>query len=204
VPISSVAGDPRYRLFHRWGTVPSGPAGTSTGRARDCSDILYRGRRPESKLRLRDRELSQSVWTDLGRAQYETKRYPEARRSLEKALSLNREDSMAMLYLGLTLIRTGDLSTGERYIGEGTKGLYDWIEYTNRTRPYEDFWDPTRQIRKQIDRLQASISSRDPDPEQIVSAADWIGKKFEEELDRVRRDQSRELDRDGDDGDGHR
>jgi tetratricopeptide (TPR) repeat protein len=138
----------------------------------------------------------EGVWTYLGRAQYETKRYQEARRSLERALAMNKDDAMAKLYLGLTLMQTGDVSRGVKETEAGMKGLYDWIEYMNRTRPFQDFWDPTRQIRKQIDQDLAAIASKDFKPELLIADAEWVGKKFEEELDRVREDERREFERD--------
>ena len=36
----------------------------------------------------------EGIWTYLGRAQYETKRYPEARQSLERALSMDRGERL--------------------------------------------------------------------------------------------------------------
>jgi tetratricopeptide (TPR) repeat protein len=141
---------------------------------------------------------SESIWTYLGRAQYETKRYQDARRSLERALSMNKDDPMARLYLGLTLLRTGDVSTGVKQVEAGMKGLYDWIEYMNRTRPFQAFWDPMFQIRKQIDQDLEAIAGRDFKPEQLIEDAEWVGKKFEEELDKVREDERRQFERDQD------
>jgi tetratricopeptide (TPR) repeat protein len=138
----------------------------------------------------------QSVWTSLGRAQYETGRYGEARRSLQKALDLNRNDSMAMLYLGLTMMRTGDGAAGVRLAENGMQGLYEWIEYMNRTQPFKDFWDPTRKIRKQIDQNLAALSSRDLGRREILAEVEWVGREFEEELGRVREDERRQFERD--------
>ncbi len=53
----------------------------------------------------------QSIWTYLGRAQYQSGKLAEAKGSLERALSRMREDSVARLYLGLTNLR---LSTTEK------------------------------------------------------------------------------------------
>jgi tetratricopeptide (TPR) repeat protein len=141
---------------------------------------------------------SESIWTYLGRAQYESKRYQEARRSVERALSMSKDDAMARLYLGLTLIRTGDVSSGAREVEAGMKGLYDWIEYMNRTRPHQAFWDPLFEIRKQIDQDLAAIASRDFKPEQLIEDGEWVGKQFEEELDRVRRDERQQFEREHD------
>ncbi len=140
----------------------------------------------------------ESVWTYLGRSQYETKRYPEARKSLERALSLDRDDQIAKLYLGLTQLRTGDQPAGLKQVESGMKGLYEWIEYMNRTRPFQAFWDPSFQIRKQIDQTLASISSKDAGSENLIADAEWVGKIFEEELDKVRNDERRQFDREFD------
>src|ERR671919_1145791 len=46
-----------------------------------------------------------SIWTYVGRAQYNSGRYDEARSAFEKALSHFSEDYVARLYFGLTLLR---------------------------------------------------------------------------------------------------
>ena len=140
----------------------------------------------------------ESVWTYLGRAQYETKRYQEARKSIERALAMDKDDSMAKLYMGLTLLRTGGAAQGVKEVEAGMKGLYDWIEYMNRTQPFQAFWDPTFQIRKAIDQTLQAIAGRDWNAENFIADAEWVGKKFEEELDKVRDDERRQYERDFD------
>jgi tetratricopeptide (TPR) repeat protein len=49
--------------------------------------------------------LRESIWTYLGRAQYGSGNFSEAKDSFEKALSHFGEDPVARLYLGLTLLR---------------------------------------------------------------------------------------------------
>jgi tetratricopeptide (TPR) repeat protein len=137
----------------------------------------------------------ESIWTYLGRAQYETKRYPEARSSLEKGFVTVPDDAMAKLYLGLTAVRNGDITQGTKQIEEGLKSIDDWIEYMNRSRPFQAFWDPMHTIRKQIDQDLTMLSAREFNGDQIVGDAEWIGKMFEEELDRVRDDERREFER---------
>jgi tetratricopeptide (TPR) repeat protein len=61
------------------------------------------------------------VLTYLGRAYYETGRDGEARNALEKAVSLYKDDSLAHLYLGLALLRTGDQDRGRKEIEGGLK-----------------------------------------------------------------------------------
>jgi tetratricopeptide (TPR) repeat protein len=140
----------------------------------------------------------EGIWTYIGRTQYETKRYAEARQSLERALAQDRDDNLARLYLGLTLARSGESSRGIKEIEAGMKGIYDWLEYMNRTRPFEAYWDPLRKIRNQIEKDLATVSSKDFDSEPLLANAEWLGKTMEEEIDKVRQDERRQFDRDFD------
>ena len=140
----------------------------------------------------------EGIWTYVGRTQYETKRYAEARQSLERALAQDRDDNLARLYLGLTLARSGESSRGIKEIEAAMKGIYDWLEYMNRTRPFEAYWDPLRKIRNQIEKDLAAVSSRDFDSEPLLANAEWLGKTMEEEIDKVRQDERRQFDRDFD------
>ena len=47
----------------------------------------------------------ESVWTYLGRAQYNSGKFTDAKQAFEKALSYVNDDQLARLYLGLTLVR---------------------------------------------------------------------------------------------------
>jgi tetratricopeptide (TPR) repeat protein len=144
----------------------------------------------------------ESVWTYVGRSQYALGRYDEARRSLERALSVYRDDAMAQIYLGLTWLRSGDLAQGLKVLQLGLKALYDWIEYLNRLSPSTAFWDPSGNIRKEIDKTLAMTSGeRVESLNSIIENAEWIGQQMEEEIDKVRTDEQREFrrefDRDG-------
>jgi tetratricopeptide (TPR) repeat protein len=137
----------------------------------------------------------EGIWTYVGRAQYATKRYQEARQSLERAVSMDKDDHLARLYFGLSLGRTGDLARGIKEIESAMRGIYDWLEYINRTRPFEAYWDPAREIRKAIEKDLEYISAKDFNPEQLIADAEWLGKRMEEEIDYVRQDERREFDR---------
>jgi tetratricopeptide (TPR) repeat protein len=144
----------------------------------------------------------ESIWTYVGRAQYGLNRLDEARRSFERALSVYPDDAMARLYLGLAQLRAGDRALGLEHIQMGLKGLYDWIEYLNRLAPFSAFWDPSANIRKEIDKTVAMISGeRVESVNAIIESAEWIGQQMEEEIDKVRDDErrqfQRDLDRDG-------
>ena len=131
----------------------------------------------------------EGIWTYLGRAQYATGKLPDARRSFERALSKNKDDYMARLFLGLTVARNGDRSAALKEIQSGLKELYDWLEYKNATQPFDALWDPSREIRSEIEKDLAMISAKDIDWPKLVSSAEWVGKRMEEEIDYVRRDE---------------
>ena len=135
----------------------------------------------------------EGIWTYVGRSQYILGKLPEARQSLEKALSVYPDDYLARIYLGLTLLRSGEDSRGLKELASGMKGLYDWLEYMNRTMPYTAFWDPLREIRSELEKDLNLLSSKDVDRPQLIASAEWIGKRMEEEIDLVRRDEQRRM-----------
>jgi tetratricopeptide (TPR) repeat protein len=141
----------------------------------------------------------EGIWTYVGRAQYATKRYAEARQSLERALSLDPNDHLARLYLGLTLVRTGDRARGIKEIRSAMRGIYDWLEYINASRPFEAYWDPLREIRKAIEiHLVSGLGDDAVNTEQLIADAEWLGNKMEDEIERVREDERRQYERDFD------
>jgi tetratricopeptide (TPR) repeat protein len=133
----------------------------------------------------------EGIWTYVGRSQYGLGRYPEARQSLEKALSIYQDDYLAKIYLGLTLLRSGDEPRGLKELDSGMKGLYDWLEYMNRTMPYTAFWDPRREIRMELEKDIDTISGKEINRPELVASAEWIGQRMENEIDEVRRDEQR-------------
>jgi tetratricopeptide (TPR) repeat protein len=70
-----------------------------------------------------------SVWTYVGRAQYNSGKYSEARSAFEKALSHLSEDYVARLYLGLTLLRPlpAQVSTRSFSLQEVTYALREGV-----------------------------------------------------------------------------
>ena len=99
---------------------------------------------------------------------------------------------MARLYLGLTRARTNDSANGARDIESGMKGLYDWIEHYESSKPFEAFWDPRREIRSAIEKDLRLISANKIDWPQLIPNAEWLGQKIEDEIDQVRRQESRQ------------
>jgi len=141
----------------------------------------------------------QGVWSYVGRTEYATGKLPQARESLEKALSMRKDEELARLYLGLTLTRTGDRPQGLKAIGDAMKGIYDASEYVtqNFRWTWGRFWDPSREIRSACQDNLAMLSGKDVDLERLVANGEWLGKRVEQEIDWARRDQVEEELRDG-------
>ena len=137
----------------------------------------------------------ESIWTYLGRSQYALGMLGPARSSFERALSVYREDNLARIYLGLTLARTGDRSAAVKEIQGGMQGLHDWLEYMERSRPFTAFWDPLREIRSELQKNLDMIAGKDIAWDQLIASGEWIGKRTEEEIDNVRRDERRQFER---------
>jgi len=144
----------------------------------------------------------ESIWTYLGRSQYALGMLQPARASFERAISVYRDDNLARIYLGLTLARTGDRSAAVKEIQSGMQGLHDWLEYMERSRPFSAYWDPLREIRSELEKNLQMIGGKDIVWDQLIASGEWIGKRMEEEIDNVRRDERRQFERQDRDGRG--
>jgi tetratricopeptide (TPR) repeat protein len=145
--------------------------------------------------------LLQGVWSYVGRTEYLTGRYPQARQSLERALSADRNENkdIARLYLGLTLAREGDRQRGVKEIEAGMRGINDWLDYVNQAFAYTygKYWDASYDIRSAIQTDLAAISARDVDLPQLIAGGEWLGKRMEEESDRAKKQQQMEWNQNG-------
>jgi len=132
--------------------------------------------------------LDVGVLSYLGRAYYETGNLSEARNVLEKALANDMDDALARLYLGLVLLRSGDQDRGRREVENGLKGIDGKLENLAAS-PYRGiFWDPGRKIRSEI---QGTLSGKLGQAE-LITAAEGIASKLDEEVEIARRDELRE------------
>jgi len=140
--------------------------------------------------------FQEGVWTYVGRAQYLTGNLPEARQSLEKALSRDNDDYLARLYLGLTLARSGDQTGGLKEIEGGMKGIYHQLQLIIANNSSGQFWDPAGEIRAAIQSDLAMIASKEIDWQKLISSGEWVGLKMEQESDLARRDEINDHDAD--------
>jgi tetratricopeptide (TPR) repeat protein len=133
-------------------------------------------------------ELRAGVSSYLGRTQYLTGNYAEARQTLEKAVSQHRSDNVARLYLGLTLYRLGDQKAGLTNIQRGMEGINNWLDYLNQNFRLEfgQDWDPGGTIRAGIKTDLAMISSGKIDWAQLIAGGERLGIRIENEEDYYR------------------
>jgi tetratricopeptide (TPR) repeat protein len=148
----------------------------------------------------------QGVLSYLGRSEYALGRLPQARETLEKALTANRSEDITRLYLGLTYARSGDRQRGLKEIEGGMRGIHEWIEWVTEAHRFSfgQFWDPAREIRRAIQSDLAMISGREFDWQKLIADSELIAKLMEEEIDRSRLDEAREHDRNSDSNDSPR
>jgi tetratricopeptide (TPR) repeat protein len=145
--------------------------------------------------------LDQGVWTYVGRAHYATGNLSEARKALEQARSRHDRDHLAKLYLGIVHARDGDRAKGLKEIESGLKGLGDWLDYLEMNRNDGRYWDPAKHLRSEIQKDITMISGKDINWQALIASGEWLGREFEEEIDRARRDKRRDRDDDGRDKD---
>ena len=141
----------------------------------------------------------QSVWSYVGRSEYLTGRFPQARQTLERALAIrNTDEDIARLYLGLTLAREGDRQRGLKEIESGMRGINGFLDYINQAQRFSigQFWDPDMDIRRAIRSDLAMISGKDLDWQRLTADTEWLGIRMEQESDLARRQEAFENNRD--------
>src|SRR5262245_58526506 len=122
-------------------------------------------------------ELREGVSSFLGRAQYLTGNYPQARQTLQKALSQHRTDNVARLYLGLTYYRLGDQKAALKTIQVGMNGINNWLDYlnTNFALEFGQGWDPGGTIRDGIRSDLEMMSSGKIDWPKLIADGERLG-----------------------------
>jgi tetratricopeptide (TPR) repeat protein len=139
----------------------------------------------------------QSIWSYVGRAQYLNDQFPQARQSLERALSGNRDEEIARLYLGLILIQEGDRQRGLKEVESGLRGIYSFLDNITQTQRFSagKFWDPNRDIRSAI-QFNLDMISKDGKNlnwQQLITDTERIAVQMERETDLARLQEAREL-----------
>ena len=168
------------------GDVQAGRNALQTGRPDDAVGYLARAAAVDPNYKIPYR-IRAGVLAYLGRAYLETGKDTEARQTLEKALAGDKDDPFAHLYLGIALLKTGERERGRKEIENGLRAIDDTLEYIAQDRIYGFHWDPGMQIRNGIRQTLAGKL----DDAQLIAAAQFIGRAFDEEIDKARRDEAR-------------
>ena len=166
--------------------VLAGRNALQTGRANDAVGYLTRAAEADPNYKIPYR-VRAGVLAYLGRAYLETGKDTEARQTLEKAVSLDKDDPFARLYLGIAMLKTGERERGRKEIDDGLRAIDDTLEYIAADRVYGFYWDPGMHIRNDI---RTSLAAK-LDDAQLTMAGEYIGRQFDEEIDKARRDEAR-------------
>ncbi len=166
--------------------VFAGRNALQTGRPNDAVGYLTRAADADPNYKLPYR-IRASVLGYLGRAYLEAGREREARQTLERAVSIDKDDPFAHLYLGIALLKTGERERGRKELDDGLRAIDDTLEYIAADRVYGFYWDPGMEIRNDIRKsLAANL-----DDAQLIRAGERIGRRFDDEIDKARRDEAR-------------
>ena len=85
------------------------------------------------------------------------------------------------------LLKTGECERGRKEIEEGLRAIDDTLEYIAEDRVYGFYWDPGMRIRND---MRKSLAAK-LDDAQLAMAAEYVGRQFDEEIDKARRDEVR-------------
>jgi len=166
--------------------VQAGRNALQTGRANDAVGYLTQAAAADPDYKIPYR-VQIGVLSYLGRAYLETGNDTEARRTLEKAVQADHDDPLAHLYLGIALLKTGEIQPGRKEIEAGLRAIDDTLEYIQEDLVFVFYCDPNMQIRNDIRKTLAAKL----DDSQLIMAGERIGAEFDEEIDKARRDESR-------------
>ncbi|MGN6718975.1 MAG: tetratricopeptide repeat protein [Candidatus Binatia bacterium] len=179
------------------GDVQAGRNALQTGHPNDALGYLTQAAATDPNYKIPYR-VRIGVLTYLGRSYLETGQDVEARKTLERAVKLDHDDPLAHLYLGIAMLKTGDLQSGRKEIEAGLRAIDDTLEYITADLVFGFYWDPNMQIRSDIRKTLAAKL----DDSQLIMPAERIGAEFDEEIDKARRDESRARGGGGDGGGG--
>lgn len=84
---------------------------------------------------------------------------------------------------------------GGKELATALSGLLAWLNDIVANSPQGRFWDPSREILKQIQLTQKQVTASPPDWDTVISNAEWLGYTLEEESDRAHRDEVTERNR---------
>lgn len=115
-------------------------------------------------------------------------------KALERDLSRYGDDYLARLYLGMVLARDGNREQGLKEIESALKSLNGWLDYIQQYHPEGIWWDAGKELRSEIQRQLAIIGGKEIQLPELISSAEFLGNKFEKEIDLAKRYMERGFD----------
>ena len=136
--------------------------------------------------------LQTGIWTYVGRSYYEAGEREKALENLQRARKQYDDDYLAQLYLGLVMSESGSREIGKKEIEAGLRGLREWLETISARSMDGHYWDPGRSLRKTVVQTLGLVKAEDQWA-QVAKNIRWLGKEFDEEPEKVRRDRRHDL-----------
>jgi tetratricopeptide (TPR) repeat protein len=140
-------------------------------------------------------QLREGIWTYLGRAYYDAKKYPQARQSLERAVAADNYDGFARLYLGLTLARQGNYDGGRTEVLGGLQTLSDQLNGIVYFAANGYYWDTTGQLRRDLAAAHRAVTDAKPNLDNLFVRVEDLGIAIEQEIDLAAKDETIQLNR---------
>jgi hypothetical protein len=106
-------------------------------------------------------------------------------------------DEIRKIRAGAARAKTSDnqLSQAAADIRAALTGLNEWLNYIKANSLEGRFWDPGGEIRAKLQEGLVLIAARAPNWDAVLANGEWIGYQLVEEVDRARRDESRQRQR---------
>jgi tetratricopeptide (TPR) repeat protein len=165
--------------------LPASAAKTNSLSAQDVSFALREGVGTERIAVLaRERgitfDLTKDVESQLGKAGADARLVDELRK-IRAATVAKEQPQTARAAKELTAALTGLRDDFNTFLANSPDGR---------------FWDPASSLRTEMRNGLTLLSAREPDWSKIIANGEWLGQKFEEEIDRARRDEAESYRRD--------
>jgi tetratricopeptide (TPR) repeat protein len=120
----------------------------------------------------------------------------EAENNLKRAGADNQLIQRIKTIRGENKAKKANAPTREQGLAEleaALKETLSWLENLIAGTDEGRYWDTGGQIRSRIRASLTSISRKESDGQKLVADGEWIGRELEEEIDRARRSEERDL-----------
>lgn len=131
-------------------------------------------------------EFPENIWTYVGRSYYGLGELAKAREALERSVKLHPKAILGHIYLGIVLMRQGQIQPGREYAATGLNLLHNWFKTLDATDENSCYWDPGNVIRNDITSLTKVVNTEAPF--RLASRLNRLGVRMEQEINLSYRD----------------